>query len=104
MYAWEIPFQKVVGEKRADELKEVRKATIIRTAFIGFMIFTERTALFITILTFILFGNSMSATVVSINLMFFCHKCSLQFNKCIIHNFQRSRLCSLNRITYLKKC
>lgn len=67
MYAWEIPFQKMVGQKRADELKEVRKATILRTVFIGFMIFTERAAMFITILTFVLFGNSMSATIVSTN-------------------------------------
>lgn len=65
MYAWEIPFQKVVGKKRSDELKEVRKATILRTIFIGFMVFTERTALFITILTYIMFGGIMSATVVS---------------------------------------
>lgn len=66
MYAWEIPFQKVVTQKRNEELKEVRTATIFRTVFIGFMIFTERTALFLTILTYILFGNVMSATVVSI--------------------------------------
>lgn len=65
MYAWEIPFQKVVGEKRMAELKEVRLSTLIRTLFLGFMIFTERTALFITILVFVLTGNSMSANVVS---------------------------------------
>lgn len=65
MYAWEIPFQKVVGEKRMAELKEVRLSTLIRTLFLGFMIFTERTALFITILVFVLTGNSMSANIVS---------------------------------------
>lgn len=65
MYAWEIPFQKVVGEKRMEELKQVRLSTLIRTLFLGFMIFTERTALFITILVFVLAGNAMSANVVS---------------------------------------
>ncbi|KAG6463316.1 hypothetical protein O3G_MSEX013801 [Manduca sexta] len=64
MYAWEVPFQKVVDEKRRNELKEVRMATILRTVFLGFMMFTERTALFLTILTFILLGNPMSATVI----------------------------------------
>lgn len=64
MYAWEVPFQKSVAEKRSDELKEVRTATILRTIFLGFMIFTERAALFITILTFILLGNALSATVI----------------------------------------
>lgn len=71
MYAWEIPFQKVVGEKRKEELKEVKTATILRTIFIGFMIFTERSAMFITILTFVLFGNVLSANVVSTNWILF---------------------------------
>ncbi|XP_028160238.1 probable multidrug resistance-associated protein lethal(2)03659 [Ostrinia furnacalis] len=64
MYAWEIPFQKVVSEKRANELKEIRVASYLRIVFLGFMLFTERSALFITILVFILFGNTMSANVI----------------------------------------
>ncbi|XP_045760841.1 ATP-binding cassette sub-family C member 4-like [Maniola jurtina] len=64
MYAWEIPFQKVVGQKRVDELKEVKTATILRTVFLGFMIFTERAALFFTILTYILLGYRMTANVI----------------------------------------
>lgn len=65
MYAWEIPFQKLIGEKRANELDEIRKATRLRTLLLGFMLFTERAALFVTILAFVLSGNSMSAHVVS---------------------------------------
>lgn len=65
MYAWEVPFQKVVSEKRRLELVQIRIATILKTVFLGFMMFTERTALFITILVFILFGNTLSASVVS---------------------------------------
>ncbi|CAG9575807.1 unnamed protein product [Danaus chrysippus] len=64
MYAWEIPFQKVIGDKRRDELKEVKSATIIRTVFLGFMIFTERATIFVTILTYILLGNVLSANVI----------------------------------------
>ncbi|XP_026764672.2 ATP-binding cassette subfamily C member 4-like [Galleria mellonella] len=64
MYAWEIPFQKVVRDKRGNEMKQIRVATALRVVFLGFLIFTERTALFITILTFILFGNSMTANVI----------------------------------------
>ncbi|CAH2267214.1 jg2942 [Pararge aegeria aegeria] len=64
MYAWEIPFQKVVGQKRMDELKEVKTATILRTIFLGFMIFTERAAMFLTILTFILLGSNMTANII----------------------------------------
>nr|UEO57357.1 ABCC3 [Conogethes punctiferalis] len=64
MYAWEIPFQKVVKEKRAKEMKEVKLASILRVVFLGLMLFTERTALFITILVFILFGNVMTGNVI----------------------------------------
>ncbi|XP_041974687.1 ATP-binding cassette sub-family C member 4-like [Aricia agestis] len=64
MYAWEIPFQKVVGDRRKEELKQIKLATILRTIFIGFMIFTERTALFFTILTYILLGNVLTANVI----------------------------------------
>ncbi|CAH4030827.1 unnamed protein product [Pieris brassicae] len=65
MYAWEVPFQKVVGEKRADEMVEVKTATILRTIFLGFMTFTERSALFIAILMYTLvFGNVLTANVI----------------------------------------
>ncbi|GBP41931.1 hypothetical protein EVAR_31694_1 [Eumeta japonica] len=64
MYAWEVPFENVVIEKRQNELKEIRMANILRTIFLGFMIFTERTALFLTILTFVFLGNTLSATVI----------------------------------------
>ncbi|KAL4709197.1 hypothetical protein ACJJTC_008125 [Scirpophaga incertulas] len=64
MYAWEIPFRKVVGQKRMDELKQVRIVQFMRAVFIGFMIFTERSALFVTILVFILLGNNISANII----------------------------------------
>lgn len=64
MYAWELPFQKVISKKRGSELKEVRIATILKTVFLGFMMFTERTALFVAILVYILLGNPMSASVI----------------------------------------
>ncbi|XP_068628826.1 ATP-binding cassette subfamily C member 4-like [Battus philenor] len=64
MYAWEIPFQKVVGQKRKDELKEIKIASILRVIFLGFMIFTEKAALFITVLALILFGNVLTANTI----------------------------------------
>ncbi|CAF4884021.1 unnamed protein product [Pieris macdunnoughi] len=65
MYAWEVPFQKVVGEKRAEEMVEVKTATILRTIFLGFMTFTERSALFVAILMYTLvFGNVLTANVI----------------------------------------
>ncbi|KAJ2946420.1 hypothetical protein O0L34_g12459 [Tuta absoluta] len=64
MYAWEIPFQKVVKAKRDAEMKWIKTATWLRTIFIGFLLFSERTALFIAILTYVLLGNAMSANTI----------------------------------------
>ncbi|KPI93322.1 putative multidrug resistance-associated protein lethal(2)03659 [Papilio xuthus] len=64
MYAWEIPFEKVVSEKRREELKQIRIASALRVIFLGFMVFTERAALFITVLALVLFGNVMTANVI----------------------------------------
>ncbi|CAK1599798.1 unnamed protein product [Parnassius mnemosyne] len=64
MYAWEIPFQKVVGQKRMDELKQIKIASLLRIIFIGFTVFTERAALFITVLSLILLGNVLTANVI----------------------------------------
>ncbi|KAM3966701.1 LOW QUALITY PROTEIN: ATP-binding cassette subfamily C member 4-like [Aphomia sociella] len=64
MYAWEIPFEKMVSQKRKEEMKEIRIATALRTAFHGFLMFTERAALFITILTLMLLGKPMTANVI----------------------------------------
>ncbi|CAG5018112.1 unnamed protein product [Parnassius apollo] len=58
MYAWEIPFQKVVGQKLMDELNQIKIASVLRVVFNGFMIFTERAALFITVLSLILLGKA----------------------------------------------
>lgn len=64
MYAWEIPFEKLVSSKRANELKAIRNATYLRVTVMGFIIFTERIALFLTILTYILLGYNLSADVI----------------------------------------
>ncbi|KAL4709187.1 hypothetical protein ACJJTC_008115 [Scirpophaga incertulas] len=64
MYAWEIPFQKVVGQKRIDELKEIKIVQTLRYISLTFLIYLERTAIFLTILAYILFGNVMSANVI----------------------------------------
>lgn len=65
MYAWEKPFQLVVRAARAYELSALRKSIFIRSLFLGFMLFTERTILFVTCLTLILSGTMVTATLVS---------------------------------------
>nr|UAX26432.1 ATP-binding cassette C subfamily [Galleria mellonella] len=64
MYAWEKPFQKVVELAREYETSALRNAIFVRSVFIGFMLFTDRTIMFITILTLVLSGNLVTASTI----------------------------------------
>ncbi|XP_037300590.1 LOW QUALITY PROTEIN: multidrug resistance-associated protein 4 [Manduca sexta] len=64
MYAWEKPFQLVVKAARALEMRALRKSIFVRSVFLGFMLFTERTTLFVTTLTLVLTGNIITATLI----------------------------------------
>lgn len=64
MYAWELPFQKVVAEARRLEIKEIRYASYIRGVNMSTMVFIERSTLFITIAACIFTGHSITASIV----------------------------------------
>ncbi|XP_068628827.1 ATP-binding cassette sub-family C member 4-like [Battus philenor] len=64
MYAWEKPFQFIVNAARINELKVLKKSIFIRSVFVGFMLFTERSTLFLTSLTIVLTGSMLTATVI----------------------------------------
>lgn len=66
MYAWEKPFQAIVKVARNFEMIALRKSIFIRSVFLGFMLFTERSIIFITCLTLLLTGNLVTATLVSL--------------------------------------
>lgn len=50
MYAWEKPFAKLIAFSRKAELKVVRKSSYIRALYMTAMLFTNRIALFCTML------------------------------------------------------
>ncbi|KAI5646233.1 ABC transporter transmembrane region domain-containing protein [Phthorimaea operculella] len=64
MYAWEKPFEAVVSRARASEVAVLKNSSFVRSAFIGFMMFIERTILFVTCLVLILSGQQVTATVI----------------------------------------
>ncbi|CAB3237240.1 unnamed protein product [Arctia plantaginis] len=64
MYAWEKPFQAVVKAARAYEMRALWRSVFIRSTFLNFMLFTERSILFITILTLILTDNMITAETI----------------------------------------
>jgi ATP-binding cassette subfamily C (CFTR/MRP) protein 4 len=64
MYAWEKPFEKVVALARKYEINIVAKASYIKGFSIALSVFTERTATYLTVITFVLMGNRLTADVV----------------------------------------
>ncbi|XP_068086395.1 ATP-binding cassette sub-family C member 4 [Anabrus simplex] len=60
MYAWEKPFERLVGLSRKREIKVLRAASYLRGVYLAFMVFSERTSLYITVIAYVLLGNHIS--------------------------------------------
>lgn len=65
MYAWEKPFEAMVESRRAHEISALIKVSYLRGVYMSFMVFTERAALYITLLAYSLMGNEVSSSIVS---------------------------------------
>ncbi|XP_049951742.1 ATP-binding cassette sub-family C member 4-like [Schistocerca serialis cubense] len=61
MYAWEKPFEKMVELARRNEVKALRGSSYLRGVYMAFMVFTERTSLYITVIAYVLLGNTITA-------------------------------------------
>ncbi|XP_059490469.1 ATP-binding cassette sub-family C member 4-like [Neocloeon triangulifer] len=61
MYAWEKPFGILISKARKVEIKWIRRASFIRGLYMTFNLFTTRMALFCTLLSYALSGNSLAA-------------------------------------------
>ncbi|KAJ2946419.1 hypothetical protein O0L34_g12458 [Tuta absoluta] len=64
MYAWEKPFQSVVAAARAHEVSVLRKASYVRSTFIGLSIFTEDIITLITCVFLLISGQMVTATLI----------------------------------------
>lgn len=66
MYAWEKPFEQVVAMARKNEINCITSASYLRGVYLSFMVFTERLTLYITLLSYSLFGFQVTADIVSL--------------------------------------
>lgn len=58
MYAWEVPFSKLIAMARQMELKVVKSSNYIRAMFMVFQLITQRIMMFSTMLTMaLLYGT-----------------------------------------------
>lgn len=73
MFAWEMPFAKLISEARRLELKQVLKNAYVRAIYMTFNLFTTRMALFCTVLSIIMFygrENILVSKIFMISFMF----------------------------------
>lgn len=71
MYAWELPFQRVVAEARRLEVQQIRYASYLRGLNVSTMVFIERSTLFLAIAACVFLGEPVSADVVFAMAQFF---------------------------------
>lgn len=63
MYAWEVPFSKMVSEVRAEEVKQIRYASYLKALYLGVTMLMGRFILFICVVAYSLMGHSLSPNV-----------------------------------------
>lgn len=61
MYAWEKPFSNLIERARRREISVIRGMSLVRGITMSFIMFTTRMSLFITIVTYILYGHKITA-------------------------------------------
>lgn len=107
MYAWEIPFTKLVDYTRKMELKRIRKTSYIRGLHMTFMLFTTRLAMFCTMVTIVLIYGPEEITaakifVISSYLGVVSHLMSQRFSRSIAEVAEvRIAMKRLEKLLYL---
>ncbi|KAF2882882.1 hypothetical protein ILUMI_23292 [Ignelater luminosus] len=71
MYAWEIPFGKLIKHSRILELKVMKKLNYVRGLYMTFNLFTARVALFCSLLTLALTDSKITAAKVFVFTSYF---------------------------------
>lgn len=61
MYSWEKPFELIVAKIRATEMKLISYTSYLRGFYMSIMVFSERVTLYLTLITFVLMGNTLTA-------------------------------------------
>lgn len=109
MYAWEIPFTKLINYTRKLEMKMVRKTSYIRGIHMTSMLFTTRCAMFCTMLTIaLLYGsdkiNAASMFVISSYLGVTSHLMSQRFSRSIAEVAElKVALSRLQKLLYMEE-
>ena len=71
MYVWEIPYSLLVEKARRKEVDVIKKYSIVEQFGLTLDIYVPRISLFITILTYVLTGNTIDAEKVFMTTAFY---------------------------------
>ncbi|KAK9869834.1 hypothetical protein WA026_003563 [Henosepilachna vigintioctopunctata] len=71
MYAWELPFAKVIASTRRYEIRMLRWASFMRAIVSSFMLFNIRASIFACVITYVLCGNDINAEKVFVVTAFY---------------------------------
>ncbi|XP_001603825.1 multidrug resistance-associated protein 4 [Nasonia vitripennis] len=71
MYTWEKPFEQLVFQARRYEIDVIATASYLKTLLWSIMAFAQRTPLFVTVMIYVLQGNSLSSYTVFTLIQYF---------------------------------
>ncbi|KAF4521035.1 hypothetical protein B566_EDAN002530 [Ephemera danica] len=71
MYTWEKPFAKLIALARRTEIKHIRRVSYIRGVLISIVMFVTRVTIFISAVSYVLFGNELTAEKVFVTASLF---------------------------------
>ncbi|XP_037954692.1 probable multidrug resistance-associated protein lethal(2)03659 [Teleopsis dalmanni] len=60
MYAWEIPFGKMIADARKKEINCIRKVSYIRGILLSFIMFLTRVSIFLSLVGYVLLANILT--------------------------------------------
>nr|XP_046485751.1 ATP-binding cassette sub-family C member 4-like isoform X2 [Neodiprion pinetum] len=63
MYSWEKPFEIIVSKVRGVEMKLIGLTSYLRGIYASIMVFSERVTLYLTLISFALMGNHLTAEI-----------------------------------------
>ncbi|XP_043470090.1 probable multidrug resistance-associated protein lethal(2)03659 [Leptopilina heterotoma] len=99
MYAWEKPFSYLVDQIRAKEISAIRKCSFVDAVQMSFDSYIPRVCLFVTIITYALMGNPLSAHTVYIITSYY-NNMRYSVNICLQFSVQRiaKAVAAVNRL------
>lgn len=99
IYAWEKPFEIIVGTLRKFEVSSLKKMSIVRALILSIFMFTDKLSIFTTLTCYVLLGNYITSDrVFSISQYFSKLQVSMAFGFAMAVNLGAEILVTIQRL------